>query len=67
MSVVFTTDGLMYGNEYRLRYNDPRTYNSRPMIGNLGSVADSVGFRLRVQSKEPVNLSGFSVRIGYGS
>ena len=64
--ISFTTDGLMYGNEYRLRYNDPRTYNSRPMIGNLGSVADSVGFKLRVQSKEPVNLSGFSVRIGYG-
>ena len=65
--ISFTTDGLMYGNEYRLRYNDPRMYNSRPMIGNLGSVADSVGFKLRVQSKDPVNLSGFSVRVGYGS
>lgn len=63
--ISFTTDGLMYGNEYRLEYNDPRVYNNRPMIGNLGSVADSVGFKLRVMSKDPVNLSGFSVRVGY--
>lgn len=65
--ISFTTDGLIYGNEYRLEYNDPRTYNNRPMIGSLGSLADSVGFKLRVMSKDPVNLSGFSVRIGYGS
>ena len=55
----------MYGNEYRLQYNDPRVYNNRPMIGNLGSAADSIGFKLRVMSKDPVNLSGFSVRVGY--
>ena len=63
--ISFTTDGLMYGNEYRLQYNDPRVYNNRPMIGNLGSAADSIGFKLRVMSKDPVNLSGFSVRVGY--
>lgn len=62
-----TLDGLMYGNEYRLRFNDPLVFNNRPMISNLGAVDDSIGYKLRVVSKDPVNLSGFSVRIGYGS
>ena len=61
-----TIDGMMYGNEYRLRFNDPLVYNNRPMISNLGAIDDSIGYKLRVLSKEPVNLSGFSVRIGYG-
>ena len=61
-----TLDGLMYGNEYRLRFNDPLVFNNRPMISNLGAVNDSIGYKLRVVSKDPVNLSGFSVRIGYG-
>lgn len=61
-----TLDGDKYGNEFRLRYNDPKTFNDRVMLTNLGAVNDSVGYKLRVVSKDPVNLSGFSVRIGYG-
>ncbi|AUR86913.1 hypothetical protein NVP1091O_10 [Vibrio phage 1.091.O._10N.286.52.B12] len=60
-----TLDGAMYGNEYRLRYNDPLEFNNKPMISSLGAVNDSIGYKLRVVSKDPVNLSGFSVRIGY--
>ena len=62
-----TLDGDRYGNELRLRYNDPRDFNNRVMLTNLGAVNDSIGYKLRVTSKDPVNLSGFSVRIGYGS
>ena len=60
-----TLDGNMYGNELRLRYNDPKAFNDRVMLTNLGAVNDSIGYKLRVTSKDPVNLSGFSVRIGY--
>lgn len=60
-----TLDGNMYGNELRLRYNDPKAFNDRVMLSNLGAVNDSIGYKLRVTSKDPVNLSGFSVRIGY--
>lgn len=60
-----TLDGAIYGNEYRLRYNDPLEFNNKPMISSLGAVDDSIGYKLRVVSKDPVNLSGFSVRVGY--
>ena len=64
--ISLTTDGLMYGNETRIEYNDPREYNNKPMVKVVGPIMDAVGFKLRVQSKDPVNLSGFSVEIGYG-
>lgn len=65
--ISYTLDGNMYGNELRLQYNNPLEFLNKPMISNLGSIADSIGFKLRVTSKEPVNLSGFSVRVGYGN
>lgn len=61
-----TLDGQVYGNEYRLRFNDPKLFNDKVMLTNLGAVNDSIGYKLRVVSKDPVNLSGFSVRVGYG-
>lgn len=62
-----TLDGRSYGNEYRLQYNDVRQYLNRAFISNVGRVNESIGFKLRVVSKETVNLSSFKVRVGYGN
>jgi hypothetical protein len=65
--ISITLDGRSYGNEFRMQYNDARQYLNRAFISNVGRVNESIGFKLRVVSKETVNLSSFKVRIGYGN
>ena len=62
-----TIDGLSYGNEMRVQYNEPREYVNKVFISNIGRVNDSIGFKLRVVSKDTVNLSSFKIRVGYGN
>ena len=60
--ISITVDGRSYGRELRYEFNKPFDYTNKTIISNLGSVEESVGFKMRVVSKDPVVLSGFSVR-----
>ena len=56
--------GISYAPEHEFKYNTPLEYANAPLIQNLGSVNKSIGFKLRVISESPVNLSGFSIDTG---
>ena len=64
--ISMTVDGRHYPNEVYLPFNEPQRYVNEPIIRQLGSVDKSVGFKLRVDSGEPVTLSSFSVEVGNG-
>lgn len=62
--ISYTLDGFKFNpNELRVVYNNPREYQSKPWLHSLGSISDSIGFKVRVVSGDPVVLSSFSVRI----
>ena len=56
-----TLDGRTYGREYYLRYNMKDNYTNKVIISSLGSAEKSIGFKARIVTKGPVNLSGMSV------
>lgn len=58
-----TEDGRIFGNEMYVEFNKPIVYANKTLISNLGSVEDSIGFKLRLVTKDNVALSGFNVRI----
>ncbi|USD64211.1 packaged DNA stabilization protein [Vibrio sp. SCSIO 43136] len=61
MMISATLDGRTYGKEHYVTYNTPLDFTNKVILGSLGAVEKSIGFKLRVVSKQPVHLSGFSV------
>lgn len=58
-----TIDGRTYGNEHRFEFNKPLEYTNKPLISNVGSVNDSIGFKLRVVTKDNVITSHSMLRV----
>jgi len=56
-----TLDGRTYGREYYLTYNMKDDYTNKVIMSSLGSVEKSIGFKARIVTKGPVNISGLSV------
>lgn len=64
LMISATTDGRTYSAEHYLTFNEPIHYTNTPLISSVGSVNDSVGFKMRFVTKDNVAISGFNVRVG---
>lgn len=66
LSISATENGYTYSAEQTMTISTPKKYTSYPLISRVGSTRDKIGFRLRIVSGDPINISGFSVRIENG-
>lgn len=64
--ISITLDGLYYGEEKVIEFNEPLDFLTQILLSDIGAVEDSIGFKFRWVTTENVTLSGFNVRIGYG-
>jgi hypothetical protein len=63
MFISATTDGINYGREQMLSWNQPFNYDRRVLWRRIGRVRKNIGFKIRVIASSPVTLSGCQVRI----
>ena len=63
LSISATENGYTYSAEQTINISEPLKHTNAPIISRIGGVRDKIGFRLRIVGSDPVNISGFTVRI----
>jgi len=58
--------GINYVPEVETKYNQPMEYANKVLMPVVGACEKSIGFKMRVISESPVNLSAFSMRVSNG-
>lgn len=64
VAVSMTYDGLTYGKEWFQLYGQPLNYGQRFIIGRLGYIDDTVGFKFRFASSSRMAFAGLKVTYG---
>ena len=64
--ISITFDGMHYGNERTIEFNEPLDFTSKTLVSDVGAVEGSIGFKLRWVTKDNVSISGLNLRVGYG-
>lgn len=63
MFISATTDGINYGREKMIPWNEPFRYDQRSILRRLGRIRKNIGFKIRIITSSPVTLSGCQLRI----
>lgn len=66
LSISATENGYTYSQEHTLPISTPAGYDKVPVMSRVGGVRDKIGFRLRITTKDTVNISGLTVRAENG-
>lgn len=58
-----TEDGIVWGQEVRVPFNEPFNYNKTVLLRRVGYVRRNIGFKFRLITSSPVTVSDLRVRV----
>lgn len=59
--ISYTSDGVTFGNEVLIPYSEKYNYTNKTLFNNLGMAMGNIGFKIRGQITEGLNISNFTV------
>lgn len=59
--ISYTSDGVTFGNEVLIPYSEKYNYTNKSLFNNLGMAIGNIGFKVRGQITDGLNISNFTV------
>ncbi|MEL7477287.1 MAG: packaged DNA stabilization protein [Pseudomonadota bacterium] len=59
--ISYTSDGVTFGNEVLIPYSEKYNYTNKSLFNNLGLAMGNIGFKVRGQITDGLNISNFTV------